>query len=181
MSKEELIWIVQTVSSLPANSLIVELGVLVGRTSLPIWLSSNDHIVICIDKFGGFDVPNISGEGVSAIRDLLPEFLSNMRSAGVKLSQINSAPKAPGFYYMILDTEEAASCFDDMSVAFLFEDSDHGKVGQIIDSWKPKMMQGGIMVGHDYIKFGDWKVVSDQIDKRFSVSNPIGSIWVAEL
>jgi len=179
MSEEELLFLHNLVNSLADNSLIVELGVLVGRTSAALYLASqNRHRIISIDKFGPYPIP-LGNCSTYNCPDLLIDFQQNMIRNNISIMETDICPSQNGNYFIISDTLEAAKIFEDISVDLVFEDSDHPRVGDIIDAWPPKLKSDGIFAGHDWIPYiPEWHYMIDEIESRFQVINPVGSIWV---
>jgi len=50
------------------------------------------------------------------------------------------------------DSVQAAACFDDASLDFVFIDAEHSyeSVAADISAWWPKLKPGGFLLGHDY-------------------------------
>lgn len=76
---------------------------------------------------------------------------------------------------------EAAKCFDDASLDFVFIDADHSfsAVCEDINMWFPKVKQGGFLTGHDY----DWEDVRRAVDMLLpdsKVDNGSGFVWYVQ-
>ena len=76
-------------------------------------------------------------------------------------------------------SKETSNLFEDESVAGIFIDGDHTKEGfrRDIKNWWPKIKQGGIFSGHDYIWGG--KGVKPIIDNfsTFKAKRFLGDVW----
>lgn len=88
------------------------------------------------------------------------EFDDNMRRGGLEdyVTSIKS------------DSVEAASFYEDNSLDFVFIDADHRYEGckKDIEAWYPKVKDGGILAGHDYVpikNYGVIEAVNDVIGK----------------
>ena len=60
-----------------------------------------------------------------------------------------------------LKSAEAVDLFSDGCLDFIYIDADHtyNAVKQDLELWYPKVRRGGIVSGHDYIKFQDYGVI----------------------
>lgn len=79
-----------------------------------------------------------------------------------------------------LDSAEAAKCFPDGSIDFIFIDADHSYEGVARDiaAWRPKMKFSGTMAGHDRVRIGVHKAVME----AFGRYEPVGPLaWVVRL
>ena len=54
--------------------------------------------------------------------------------------------------WVMKSSKEAAKCFDDNFFDFIYLDAGHGydSVKEDIESWHPKLKNGGVLCGHDY-------------------------------
>ena len=78
---------------------------------------------------------------------------------------------------------ETSSLFPDGSVAAIFIDGDHSHAGvaRDLDNWYPKIREGGIMSGHDYIWGGHGvKPVVDSFSEFKATEFHIGDVWYYE-
>jgi len=73
---------------------------------------------------------------------------------------------------------DAANCFTDNSVGFVFIDADHAEESVTLDinTWWPKLINGGIMCGHDYGK-EHLPGVKIAVDRKFENIKLVDSIW----
>jgi predicted O-methyltransferase YrrM len=60
-----------------------------------------------------------------------------------------------------LKSADAVDLFSDGCLDFIYIDADHtyNAVKQDLELWYPKVRQGGIISGHDYIEFQDYGVI----------------------
>lgn len=75
---------------------------------------------------------------------------------------------------------EAAADFPDGSVDLVFVDADHERAGCLADivAWWPKLREGGVMLGHDYLpKYGVPAAVADAFGQPDEVSWGAYPIW----
>ena len=120
------------VKKFPTDSYFVEVGSYQGQSSAYMAVeiaNSNKKInFFCVD--------------IWKKPGLIEEFTNNMSS--VKK------------YYTPIKTYShlAAKMFDDYSLDFVFLDADHNykAVKKDLESWWPKIKQGGVLAGHDYNK-----------------------------
>jgi hypothetical protein len=84
---------------------------------------------------------------------------------------INTLGYADIVSLMKLPSVEAAACFGDKSLAFVFIDADHLYEGirDDIAAWRDKVKFGGVLSGHDY-RVQMWPGVERAVDEQFSGS-----------
>lgn len=175
--QEELYWLEDTVRKLPEKSLIVELGAWKGRSTGAMLAGMNRRkTLVTVDTWLGQPTMRDKEQKEAKTGDLFLEFMSNMAYLGW-------APKwymrsmAPGFYYLRMDSGDAARLFDDLSVDMVFIDPDHDQCESDCGCWIPKLKYGGIASGHDYSE--GFPGVRQAVDKRFPHIRRVGSIWIA--
>ena len=82
--------------------------------------------------------------------------------------------------------EKLVNLFEDESLDFVYIDANHryDNVKQDIEIWYPKVRQGGILAGHDYLDF-DWyadeNFAENKKDKHIWMFNSDGSKYYAGL
>lgn len=142
------------VERFPSGSTFVEVGTYVGKSLAYLVvevINSRKNIrVIGIDSF--------------TFGDMFSVFIFNMKPV-------------EGYYeYIIGDSADSASKFEDNSVDFVFLDADHvyENIKKDILAWLPKIKRGGVIAGHDYVDLhpGVIQAVNeifgeDKIDKTY--------------
>lgn len=126
------------------SGVVIEMGLFVGRSTAvmaPI-CRRRGLVYHAIDNFVGGTSQDDSASKSHRTRDTKSLFMENMRKMGIDdyVKLIHS------------DSSSAASRFDDNSVEFCFVDADHSPEGvrRDLDAWWPKIVEGGILGGHDY-------------------------------
>jgi autotransporter strand-loop-strand O-heptosyltransferase len=94
------------------------------------------------------------------------KFIENMSAAGVS-NYVNP---------IVSDSLFASDLYEDNSLDFVFIDGDHTYEGVIADikAWYPKVRDGGIIAGHDYMNqsgFGVIEAVNDMFGKNKLINN----------
>lgn len=136
VAKGELLLMAQWVNRYCGNGYVVNVGVWKGLSLAVMALARDNDRVVGVDHFeGSSELPAVSK------RDLVSECTENLQSVGA----------FPGL--LTLPSVRAARLFDDGDVSFLFLDADHSyeAVKADLTVWVPKLMQGAIMMIHDYL------------------------------
>jgi hypothetical protein len=118
---------------------------------------------------GGYSKPETKDAQIPIIYDLYQENL-----------------KLTNTRHLITDIKccswEAAAQFEDHSVDFVFIDADHSYESTLkdIQAWLPKIKDGGILAGHDYVD--KWEGVKRAVDENFDKVNLAdGNVWWIQL
>lgn len=172
----ELDWLQQKAISIPAGSLIVEIGAWMGRSSAALYLGAGNNdskAIVTIDTWQGQpdlrDTDHIEAKKC----DLFAVYMDNMRRLGVTVRPYK--PGQLGAQYIIGDSVESASLFEDQSIDWWFDDGDHTILGKDIDAYMPKMKPDGVVSGHDYFSF--FETIQQEIHKRFWVNGIVENLW----
>jgi predicted O-methyltransferase YrrM len=174
MAEEELDWLYETASKIPADGLIVELGSWFGRSSAALALGMLPSVrLVCIDTWLG--TPTEPAHSIAQTIDIHAHFLANMDNLGVGVLPYER--DRLGVQYLKMNSVDAAQFFNDASVDLIFIDGDHRKVGLDLDAWLPKMKPESIVSGHDYFCF--YEFIQPQIHEQLTYIHEIHhSIWV---
>lgn len=133
------------------NSHFVELGGFKGKSTaymaVEIINSGKNIKFDCVDLF--VDCPQGTGEEIKAA------FFTNIE------------PVKDIITITIKDSVEAAGCYRDASLEFVFIDADHTYEGvkRDIQAWLPKIKSGGILAGHDFRWEGVGRAVRELLPK----------------
>lgn len=86
--------------------------------------------------------------------------------------------KSLSVHIMIGNSQKVHKKFPDKSVDFLFIDGDHRyeAVKKDIQLWLPKIIPGGFISGHDYVREGNCGVI-DAVNEFFPNINIMGRVW----
>ena len=160
------------VASAHSGEAIVEVGCFQGRSTC--YLASlakracKDLVVFAVDTFKGS--PEQAGDPI--LPRLQEIFLRHIAAAGC-LDIVRTIP---------LDSVTAASLFPDNSLASCFIDACHlfDAVQADILAWLPKIREGGILGGHDYL--GPWLDVKTVVDALFpGAVTVVGQSWAVRV
>ena len=84
------------------------------------------------------------------------------------------------FWFKLLSVE-AAKKIPDKSQDFVFIDADHRyeSVKEDIEAWQPKVREGGILCGHDYVsnRKGCIQAVDEAFGDRINVTRGLVPVW----
>jgi len=175
MHEIELNWLNTMAQKVPENGLIVEIGAWMGRGSTAIYTGANGkRRVVSIDTWKGSpDEPEheiVKVKDIFALYKLNTSFLGFYPSAYVPKTDLN------GTYYIIGDSADSASMFEDCSIDWLFIDGWHTHFYRDLDAYLPKMKTNGLLSGHDYFCF--YEHIQQEIHKRFFINQVVHSIWI---
>ena len=175
MGDEELEYLHSTVKSAPNDALIVELGAWKGRSTAALYTALHDQQqVVTVDTWLGQPDLRHSSHGEVFAKDIFLEFLYCMESVGVYPRWY--VADRQGAMYLRAHSVDAATLFADKSIYRLIIDSDHTAVGEDIDAWRQKVIDGGSIAGHDH----SWGGVKEQVEARFPITAVVGDMWIAE-
>ena len=146
--------------SLKRGSKVVEVGSYFGKSvvylALQSSLFSRDLDIYAVDTFGGEGELKDVTEKLAHIGYPLRKLYDNvLRMFGVE-DKITT---------LEMRSVEAASLFEDGSLAFVFLDADHAYSSVVADirAWLPKVSFGGILAGHDFTFDDVGKAVSEEL------------------
>ena len=182
--EEELEWLYDTALALPAGSLIVELGAWKGRSTAALYKGAGlGKTVVSIDTWLG--QPSMREEEQVDVKeyDVFLRFMSNMAYMGTIPSwfyaDMPSDIPQLGYYYLRMDSIEAAALKFGRGIDMLFIDDDHERCEEVCHAWIPHVREGGIVCGHDYSEA--FPRVRQAVDARFPEHRRVGSLWIAPM
>jgi len=144
------------------NGTFVEVGCWLGKSTA--FLAELVPLVYAVDHWEWFD------EGGERRKANFQHFLANMHACNV-LHKIRP---------LRMHSTQAAKCFADESVDFVFLDALHERwsVSQDIKAWLPKVRNGGLLGGHDFDGLcpGVREAVVEQFGNDFQVI--AGNSWI---
>lgn len=151
----------------------VELGVCRGRSlcfmAEALRTAKKSVRLVGVDNFN----PNGSSDN-GAVKKHQEECLEGLARAG-----INGC-----FELAVGDSVLAADLFEDKSVDFLYVDADHeeGSVSHDLDAWLPKMKDGSVMAGDDYVAGfpGVIAAVNDHFGPHVKVRGPVWAVCIGK-
>uniref|UniRef100_A0A6M3KED7 Putative methyltransferase n=1 Tax=viral metagenome TaxID=1070528 RepID=A0A6M3KED7_9ZZZZ len=177
MAEPELEWLWHIASKLPPNSLVVEIGSWLGRSTGAIALGGAGKLrIVCIDTWKGQPDLVDSDHKLAKEIDLKAQFVTHMQYLGLNPTPYAGMPEYAGLYYLDADSGTAVSEFPDASIDWWFNDGDHLRLGADIDAYKPKFKADCLVTGHDYFCF--YETIQQEIHKRFWINEIHHSIWV---
>jgi glycosyltransferase involved in cell wall biosynthesis len=156
------------VERFPSGSKFVEIGSWKGMSSaflaVEIANSNKDIDFYCVDTWGGSVEHEQYGIDTSSLYDT---FLDNMSP----LQKYYKAIRAQSL--------QAVKQFEDKSLDFIFIDASHEyeDVREDIIAWIPKLKEGGVIAGHDYIN-DDFPGVKKAVHEVLSNIKVIDTCWV---
>lgn len=159
----------------PSGSRFVEVGCWLGRSTaflaVEIMNSGKAITVDCVDTWQG----SANEPGMRKFAqdfDLFSMFWRNMSNGCVTHL----------FRPLMMPSVRAARCYDDGELAFVFIDGEHtyDAVSADIAAWKPKVMAGGVLAGHDYDQITDPGVVA-AVDESLPQRIARGRCWMVEV
>jgi cephalosporin hydroxylase len=157
----------------PTTAHFIEVGTWKGRSAAYLIveaINSGKNIKIdCVDTWlGSNEETHIQDLHVKE-GTLFEHFISNMQPVAGKFTPIRTT------------SLEAAAQYNDNSLDFVFIDASHYYVDVVADiqAWKPKIKQGGILAGHDYVTCGDVKRAVTDLLPGFEFKAP--NSWMIKL
>lgn len=152
---------------LPYNSIIVELGVWTGKSTMAMGEAAKErgHRVYAVDHFLGS--PSDETKDLSLKRDIAYEFQQNVSKFGL----------SHWVQTLQWDSRELVKLWS-LPIDFLFIDGDH-EYSSVIDDiygWTPHVKIGGVISGHDYDIPGVQRAVNECFNE-FSVED---NIWITK-
>jgi hypothetical protein len=185
--EEELRWLESMPPRLQDDALIVELGAWKGRsTGALLSALGPGQTLVAVDTWMGQPSMRHTDQRDAGKMDVFLQFLANMAYLGMvpgwytasrKVGMPCEQEKPGGFFYLRMDSCDAARNFQDDSLAMVFIDDDHERCEEVCEAWLPKVKINGIVSGHDYSEA--FAVVRAAVDKRFAEIRRVGSIWIA--
>ena len=126
----------------------VEVGVFRG-SSLATWGRAKERDLFAVDDFA---LHGAVMDSYERSKDILR---ANMLRCGLTV------------HVLSMPSVEAAACFDDGELAFAFIDADHGMggIGRDVTVWPQKIMNGGVIVFHDYGTIQPDRYVTQAVDQ----------------
>ena len=163
---------------------VAEIGVLRGKATRNIFRSPAINVIkdyVAIDPWREWKSQNASSPG---LREYTQKYWDNDYKAVLKYMQW-----FPQLRVMKLSSLEAASLFRDGYFDLVFIDGDHSYDAVIADikAWIPKVRNGGILCGHDYVATSrrkiDWHDVIHAVDDFFGDKKSIlgDTVWAVEV
>ena len=170
MSNEELIWLAERASEVPAGGLIAEVGCWLGRTTRAL-IDNTKADVHSVDNWKG------SPEHVEELKDKPKGWLFNCWCRNV-VDRLGH-----NLHVWALDSLQAAELFRHQGLKFdmIFIDAEHdyNAVKLDIKAWSLVLKPGGLICGHDY--GNSWQCVKDAVDEMLpsakKVDHPRICIW----
>jgi len=153
-----------------SDAIVVEVGFYAGRSTAAIAPVSRarNNTYYAIDNCAGSD-PRDPATQNQQKRNMQQVFEDNMKREGLD----------EYVRVRIMDSSQAASLFEDGSVAVCFLDASHvaEDVARDIEAWWPKIRAGGVLGGHDWT----WGSVSGAV-RAFASANGLsivaeGNCW----
>jgi len=178
MHEIELEWLYNTASKLPRNSLIVEIGAWMGRSSGALATgANNERYVVSVDTWKGS--PDEPGHNIAKTEDVFQIYQGNLKNIGIVPQNYLEKSEDNGYFYLQGDSVECSKYFEDKSIDWIFIDGWHTGFARDIDAYMPKMKDDSIISGHDYFCF--YNEIQQEIHKRFYIHQVIHSIWVKSM
>ena len=156
------------VEKFSTGSKFVEVGSWKGKSAaymaVEIVNSNKDIQLYCVDTWTG----SREHQNREDIDELYNIFIDNMK------------PIEEYYSPMRMTSLEAASMFEDNSLDFVFLDASHHyeDVKDDINAWLPKVKNGGVLSGHDYVGWWSVKNAVDELIPNFKVSE---KCWIHEV
>ena len=167
----------RAVATAPRNSLLIEIGVFHGKS-----LTYLAHQAKAADK--GLVVVGVDWGRGSEEHGHHAATLPAGNLAGVQLRNLLTAGIADDTVLLIAPSALAARIIPDQSAWMVFLDGDHSEMGVLadIEAWRPKVMPGGMMAGHDYFAFpGVRNAVHHVFGRLDHISVDTPSCWEVRL
>ena len=138
---------------------VAEIGVWQGRLSDVFFRLHLDRVIL-VDPFDPH-LPHCSKKSFNqAEMDLMYEAI------------LKRMPRHCEFYR--LESVLAAGLFQEETLDFVFIDANHWKCAEDIEAWWPKVKQGGVLAGDDYVQIHEGKAA---VDAAFPRCETHGRIW----
>lgn len=158
-------------SNFESGATFVEVGVWFGKSIVylaqKIKELDKDIKIYAVDTWEGTKNESMLMDIVKQFNgNIYQEFLNNIKDCNVST-----------IIPIVKESKEAAKDFPDNSLDFVFLDADHSYEAVIgdINTWYPKIKNGGIISGHDY---GFWNSVNKAVDQLLpSVKTFPGTVW----
>lgn len=186
MSETELNWLHDQAKAMPNDSIIVEVGVWLGRSSAAIYTGAGiQKTTIAIDTWAGQPSLQATDHILASEVNLKKLFLNNMYDIGIYPILHKPGygflrkPLCNGSFYLTANSIQASKYFSNASIAMCFLDGDHDILDADIAAWLPKMIPGGLLCGHDYSI--DAPQIMEAVISLVKVPETVDSIWYVRL
>jgi cephalosporin hydroxylase len=154
----------------PSSAHFVEVGSWKGQSAafmcVEIAHSGKQIRFDCVDTWLGSDEP-LHHTDLDCVNGTLYErFIHNMQ------------PVAGLYNPVRMTSTQAAACYDDHSLDFVFLDADHTYASVVADitAWRPKIRPGGYLAGHDF----GWTGVKQAVNQLLPQAAPaLPHSWLA--
>lgn len=149
---------------------IAEVGSWKGRSSQALLTGNKDGLVCCVDTWRGSTCDFDDTKWLAQEEDIFAQFKANT----AKFSNLKIVQK---------ESVEGAKEFPDKYFDAVFIDAGHDykNVTADIKAWLPKVKDGGILCGHDYMP-NTWQEVIEAVDDMLGKPDEIhGTIWVKHI
>jgi len=125
---------------------------------------SGSHFVE-VGSYNGTSLAYLIVEIINAEKDITVTAVDSFLYFTEDAFNNNMKPVQDKFDLVVGDSAEAADKFEDKSLEFVFIDADHNYefVKKDILAWLPKIKEGGVLAGHDYLYFVGVKQAVDEI------------------
>lgn len=162
---KEYRWIYQDL--VPEGGRTAEVGVYRGRSlaSVADIIRAKRLIVTAVDNFEPFDADEAT--------DRFAHFATAMEEYAL-LPHLQIHPD---------NSVEASHEIPDRCLDFVFIDADHSfsAVAADIAAWRPKLVCGGYLGGHDYLEVGVHEAIAQAQFDNLLFRNPQSSIWLTRI
>ena len=167
----------RVVDEAPAGSFLVEVGVYHGKS-----LRHLAHRARAADK--GLTVVGVDWGRGSAEHGHEAAVLPAGNLAGIQLRTLLTAGVADDVVLVVAPSVLAARVVPDGKAYMVFLDADHSKNGLSADiaAWRPKVMKGGVLAGHDWLTFpGVRDAVMEAFGRHNHVSPDTAACWEVKI
>lgn len=164
---------------------IAEVGVMYGHSSaymVDCIKKMNKRVTLySVDLWDDVGVPEFNKDGDEILTNIFGKDYRNKMKNDPNIYYkkfLQNMVKSNNLDYIVplkMSSVEASELFIDKSLKFCFIDAMHTyeAVKKDIEVWKPKIIQGCILAGHDYF----WTGVKEAVDEAFPNVNVVGTSW----
>jgi cephalosporin hydroxylase len=165
----------EAVSKAPPGAILVEVGTWLGRSAA--YLCSEIRQQRRASSF--FCVDTWKGTQTGSDAETHQQTLSKMGGDMFEAFHQNMTHWRGLYIPLRMTSRQASELFPERSIHFIFLDANHTTecVLEDIDCWRPKVISGGVMAGHDYT----WGSVKAAVDLRFPDCGVSKSSWYVQL
>lgn len=166
MTEPELRWLAEQATY---HQAIAEIGCWKGRSTVVLAAHTSGR-VWAIDHWQGQLADPAAGPSVEIVargtESIYEEFLANIAPWRARV-------------WIQREPSIVAACRLDVPLDFVFLDGAHDYAAVIADlcAYRPKLVAGGLLAGHDYSEYGRGKGVVRAVDEQLGPVNHIGDIW----